>query len=112
MTAAGQTTARQVEDPGEAADARPPRRHVSGRDFAPGAAVLGGPVGLRAAGAPWWICCVLAALGAGTVYLHIMFPQDSPDKLAWWRDRLTKRRSREASEPERLPSEDSAGTRP
>lgn len=53
--------------------------------------MLGGPAGLRAAGAPWWICCVFAALGAGTVCLHIVFPQDSPDKLAWWRER---RRSR------------------
>jgi uncharacterized RDD family membrane protein YckC len=48
-----------------------------------------GFLGVRAAslaGAPWWAEFALAALVLLTVCLRIVFPQDSPDKLAWWRD--------------------------
>ena len=94
------TAVRQVEDRGEAADvspqtpprprnARPP---VSCRDFAPGTAILGSQVGLRAVGAPWWICGLQAALGLVAVCLHIVFPQDSQDKVAWWSEHWRTRR--------------------
>jgi len=51
-----------------------------------GAAVLGARAD-SLAGAPWWAEFALAALVLLTVCLRIVFPQDSPDKLAWWRDR-------------------------
>jgi hypothetical protein len=92
------SAARQVEDRGEAADTPPPwrsqnaRQSISGRDFAPSAAVLGSQVGFRAVGAPWWTCCLLTALGLTAVCLRIVFPQDSPDKVAWWSERWRSRR--------------------
>lgn len=44
---------------------------------------------------PWWAGFLLAALGLLALCLRIVFPQDSPDKLAWWRDRrLTSRPGR------------------
>lgn len=52
-----------------------------------GAAVLGGQVGNPAVGGPWWAEFALAAFLLLTVCLRIVFPQDSRDKLAWWRDR-------------------------
>jgi hypothetical protein len=45
-------------------------------------------------GAPWWAQFALAALALLAVCLRIVFPQDSSDKLAWWRDRRRKRRDR------------------
>jgi hypothetical protein len=62
-------------------------RMASARDCALGAAILGGQVGYRSVGGPWWAEFALAALGLLTVCLRIVFPQDSPDKLALWRDR-------------------------
>jgi hypothetical protein len=32
---------------------------------------------------PWWAEFLLAALGLLALCLRIVFPQDSPDKLAW-----------------------------
>jgi len=60
-----------------------------------GAAVLNGRVGYLATGGPWWAEFCLAALALLTVCLRIVFPQDSPDKLAWWRDRRRTRPARE-----------------
>lgn len=90
--------ARPAGDRGERADAPPPRRShharpsIFSRDFAPGAAILGGQVGFRAAGAPWWTLCLLTAFGLATVCLHIVFPQNSSDKVAWWSERWKSRR--------------------
>src|SRR5580693_7478146 len=88
------TTPRQADDRGETAGAPPsPRRSrnaracLSGRNFAPGVAILGSQVGSRAVDAPWWSFCLLSVLGLAAVCLQIVFPQDSPDKLAWWRER-------------------------
>jgi hypothetical protein len=60
---------------------------TAARDCALGAAVLGGQAGYRLAGGPWWAEFALAALVLLTRCLRIVFPQDSADKLAWWRDR-------------------------
>lgn len=95
------TTARHVDDRGEAAGTlaaprrpRNARPSISGRGFAPSAAVLGSQVGSRAVDAPWWAFCLLTMLGLAAVCLQIVFPQDSVDKLAWWNDRWrTKQRS-------------------
>jgi hypothetical protein len=83
-------------------------------DYSSSAVVLSGLIGYRVVGGPWWAEFVLVTLAMLAVCLRIVFPQDSPDKLAWWRDlRLTRQRgSRETSEPERLPSEGSAARRP
>jgi hypothetical protein len=93
------TAARYVQDHGEAADARPSssrsqnaRPGISGRDFAAGAAMVGGQIGFRAADGPWWAFCLLTALGLAAVCLHVVFPQDSRDKLAWWSERWRTRR--------------------
>jgi hypothetical protein len=91
-------TARQVDDRGEAADAPPsPRRSpnarpcISGLDFAPSAAILGGEIGSRVVDVPWWMFCLLTVLGLAAVCLQIVFPQDSRDKLAWWSERWRRK---------------------
>lgn len=89
-------------------------RRPAARDYSSSAAILSGLIGYRVVGGPWWAEIALVALVMVPVVLRIVFPQDSPDKLAWWRDRrLTRRRgSGEVSEPERLPSEGSTASRP
>jgi hypothetical protein len=68
-------------------------RMMAAQDCVLGAAVLGGQAGYRAIGGPWWAEFVLGALVLLATCLRIVFPQDSPDKLAWWRDyRRTRRR--------------------
>jgi hypothetical protein len=61
-----------------------------------GAAILVGRAEVQAPGGPWWAGFLLAALvllaGLLVTCLRIVFPQDSPDKLAWWRDRGRKKR--------------------
>jgi hypothetical protein len=85
------TTPRQA--PPSPRRSRNARAHISGRNFAPGVAILGSQVGSRAVDAPWWSFALLSVLGLAAVFLQIVFPQDSPDKLAWWRERWrTKRR--------------------
>jgi len=73
---------------------------TAARDCALGGAILGGQAGYRAIGGPWWAEFALAALVLLTTCLRIVFPQDSPDKLAWWRDRRrTRRRGTAAVRP-------------
>jgi hypothetical protein len=62
------------------------------RGLAPGMAVLSSQAGLRAAGAPWWTICLLSTLGLAAACLQIVFPQDSPDKVAWWSERRRTQR--------------------
>jgi hypothetical protein len=71
---------------------RDARQILPGQRFAPGAAVLGSQAGLRAVGAPWWTICLLGTIGLAVVGLQIVFPQDSPDKVAWWSERRRTRR--------------------
>jgi hypothetical protein len=59
-----------------------------------GAALFGGRLGSLGAGAPWWAQFGLAALALLAICLRIVFPQDSRDKLAWWRDRRRTRPAR------------------
>jgi hypothetical protein len=70
------------------------------KGFVPGAAILGSQAGLRAAGAPWWITCLVGTFGLATACLQIVFPQDSQDKVTWWIDRRRHqwRRSRQRSD--------------
>ena len=64
-----------------------------------GAAMLGGLVGHQMTGVPWWAEFGLAAFLLLTVCLRIVFPQDSRDKLAWWRDRRRTRPIHEFDRP-------------
>ena len=64
-----------------------------------GAAMLGGRVGHQMTGIPWWAEFGLAAFLLLTVCLRIVFPQDSRDKLAWWRDRSRTRPIHEFDRP-------------
>ncbi len=79
-------------------------RAIRYRDVTLSAAVLGGQVDVRMAGGPWWAAFLLTVLGLVlglvTVLVRIVFPQDSADKLAWWRDRRRTSRQRAV----RLPS--------
>jgi hypothetical protein len=56
-------------------------------DVALGAVVLGGQVGFRMTAGPWWAGFLLAVLGLAAAGVRIVFPQNSSDKLAWWRER-------------------------
>jgi hypothetical protein len=56
-------------------------------DVTLGAVILGGQVDFRMTAGPWWAGFLLAVLGLGAAGVRIVFPQDSPDKLAWWRER-------------------------
>lgn len=67
---------------------------MAARGCALGATILGGEAGYRAVGGPWWAGFALAGLVLLTVCLRTVFPQDSSDKLAWWRDRRRHDRGR------------------
>lgn len=58
-----------------------------------------GPVGLRMSGAPWWATLISCVLFLSTICLQSVFPQESADRLAWWKDR---RRARERKVRDRL----------
>jgi hypothetical protein len=55
-----------------------------------GSACLGGPISLSTAGAPWWAVFTLSAflsiLALAAVCLQTVFPQNSRDRVAWWRE--------------------------
>ena len=71
-----------------------------------GTASLGGPIGLSAGGAPWWIVLLSSTLGLVVICLQGVFPQNSADRLAWWRDlrrsrerKATRRAQKQSAEP-------------
>ena len=64
------------------------------RDVSLGVIIAGGQVDFRLAGGPWWAAFLLAVLGLVVVGVRIVFPQDSPDKLALWREKLRRDRRR------------------
>jgi len=63
-------------------------------DVTLGAVILGGQIHFRMTAAPWWAGFLLAVLGLGAAGVRIVFPQDSPDRLAWWRERWRRSRLR------------------
>ena len=69
---------------------------VAARDFTVGA-ILVSQIDLRLDGSPWWAEFLLALFGLVTVCLRIVFPQDSADRVTWWRERLVPRRRGEAT---------------
>lgn len=56
-----------------------------------GSVCVSGPIGLSKAGAPWWAVLVLTAflsvLALSAICVQTLIPQNSRDRLAWWRDR-------------------------
>jgi hypothetical protein len=67
---------------------------TAARDCALGAAILGSQAGYHVVGAPWWTGFALATFVLLTACLRIVFPQNSSDRLAWWRDHRRTRRPR------------------
>ena len=57
-----------------------------------GCVILGSQAGLAAVAGPWWAGFLLAVLGLLACCLRIVFPQDSADKLTWWRERRASAR--------------------
>jgi hypothetical protein len=54
-----------------------------------GGAASGGPAALALAGAPWGVVAVLAVIVVlvvgGIAIAQAVFPQESQDRLAWWK---------------------------
>ncbi len=77
---------------------RRPRTKPAGTPRKPGVqGVVSGVVGLSApaaavaAHAPWWAVIALSALSLAVTGLQTCLPQDSGDRLAWWKDRRRHR---------------------
>jgi cell division protein FtsW (lipid II flippase) len=60
----------------------------------PGAAVLTATVAVVTAlsTAPWWMSACVFALAAVLGTVHLVFPQRSEHRLAWWQARWQRRR--------------------
>jgi hypothetical protein len=71
--------------------------HSPSRPLMPfGAAGIGGAASVLI-GAPWWLTAVsfgCLALGLIVAAIQAVFPQESADRLAWWRDRRGHQRLR------------------
>ena len=87
------TAARRAGEHGrEPDDPAPQERRARGAwvatlcGLAPGALIFGSHAGFHRDGTPWWIYGVLGTLWLATVCLRVVFPQDSRDKVAWWRE--------------------------
>ena len=67
-----------------------------------GVVVMTGTIpALLRASAPWWaialVGIVLAAIGCGLVLAQLVLPQESGDRLEWWRDLRRHRTTRQPS---------------
>lgn len=87
------------------------RERFGDRDGALGFAVWAAQAEFWGARFPWWAGFLLVLLGLCAVCLRIVFPQDSPDRLAWWLDRRRTGLARKfgADEPSRQPTESHDG---
>lgn len=56
-----------------------------------GAATSVPPAALAFAGAPWWALVIASLPGAAALLLQAALPQNSKDRLEWWRDRRRHR---------------------
>jgi hypothetical protein len=72
--------------------AAPRMKAPEGRAFTTALTILGGPAALRVTGAPWWVVYSLCVLGILVTSLRTIFPQDSQDKVTWWREHWLMRR--------------------
>jgi hypothetical protein len=66
-----------------------------------GTAATGTLTALAIAHAPWWAIFVAAAGGTAVGVVQMVFPQDSRDRLDWWRDRRRYQERRRQQAPGR-----------
>ena len=64
----------------------------------PTGASLATPIGLglpalaaALANGPWWITALLICVASSIALVQTVFPQESADRLEWWRDRRRTR---------------------
>ncbi|WP_329112881.1 hypothetical protein [Streptomyces sp. NBC_01465] len=68
-----------------------PQRHRATALLGISAASSVPPAALAVSGAPWWALLVATLPGAMALMLQSVFPQNSQDRLEWWRDRRRHR---------------------
>lgn len=51
------------------------------------------------AAAPWWIVGLVVLSGGAVAVVRAVFPQNSKDRLEWWKDRREHRERRGQSGP-------------
>jgi hypothetical protein len=92
----------------------PPRSVIDRSRFhmrvAASAVGIAGPVGLHVSGAPWWATLITCVLSLSVICLQTVFPQESADRLAWWKDRR-RSQERKVRDAPALPGIDVAPTR-
>lgn len=72
-----------------------PRRSSTSLTGASGVFGLSSATGLAIIGAPWWIAMMVVIATLLCTLVQSVFPQESADRLEWWRDRRrTKTRER------------------
>ncbi|MFG3155361.1 hypothetical protein ACGF7W_25315 [Streptomyces sp. NPDC048219] len=77
------------------------------RNLVPASVIAVSGLATMMAGAPWWgvIICLVLVLAATSV--QTLFPQDSPDRLAWWTNHRAHRhlrRTQQQDTPTRPPA--------
>lgn len=77
--------------------------HSPSRSLIP--SVVAGSSGLISVllGAPWWLTAEVFTLYLVVVAVQSVFPQESADRLAWWRDRRRHQRLRRQTAVRRKP---------
>jgi hypothetical protein len=89
-----------------------PSGAAAGVRGAVGPVCVSGPIGLGEAGAPWWavlaLIVFLSVVALSAICVQTLIPQNSRDRLAWWRDRrrcqtMPQRRKRGAGRAHELP---------
>lgn len=65
-----------------------------GHKAAPGIVTAAGSVITAGAlDAPWWVVVPSCLLATALAALHMLIPQNSADRLAWWKALWSRRRS-------------------
>jgi hypothetical protein len=92
--------------------AAPRMKAPEGWAFTTALTILGGPADLRVTDAPWWVLYSLCVLGILVISLRTVFPQDSQDKVTWWREHWLMRRHYRCRDLRRMPRRDAGGIGP
>lgn len=61
--------------------------------------VVGAGVTSVLAGAPWWFVGLVVLAGSAVAVVREVFPQNSKDRLEWWKDRREHRKRRDDPRP-------------
>jgi hypothetical protein len=80
--------------------------HLPSRSLIPSVVAGSGSLTSILLGAPWWLTAAVFscfALGLIVVAVQSVFPQESADRLAWWRDRRRHQRLRRQTADRRKP---------